>query len=327
MKPPDFFIVGAPKCGTTALSEYLRSHPQVFMCTPKEPHYFSEDLPRYRSATNWEEYLDLFQAAGPEHTAVGEGSVYYLYSSVAVSRLLQRIPDAKLLVMLRNPVDLAPSMHAQALYCRDEVVPSFEEAWRLCAARRRGEEIPATCRDVKILLYDQIAKLGEQLERLLQRAPRAQVRWWFLDDLSVDPGQVYREVLAFLGVKDDGRKDFPQVNQRHMHRSTLLGKFIEYPPPVLTRPVMGLKRVLSLQRLGVIDLLRRINTTTSVPPQPLSPEFVQEMRDWFTPDIRLLQDITGRDLSHWTRGGEGEWTQVEATARRRDTRADGRARI
>ena len=72
---PNFFIVGAPKCGTTALSHYLRQHPRIFFSLPKEPHYFATDLPRYRMVTHEPAYLEYFRGAGPQHTAVGEGSV------------------------------------------------------------------------------------------------------------------------------------------------------------------------------------------------------------------------------------------------------------
>lgn len=300
MKQPNFFIIGAPKCGTTALSEYMRAHPQVFMCTPKEPHYFAEDFPRYRGAETWDQYLEFFRDASREHKAIGEASVYYLYSNVAVPNLLNRVPSAKLIVMLRNPVDLARSMHAQALYSRDEVVPSFEEAWRLCKARGAGEDIPDSCRDVKVLLYDQIARLGEQLERLLQHASKAQVRWWFLDELSSNPGRVYREVLSFLEVDDDGRRDFPQINRRKLYRSQTLGQFTMFPPSTLANAAMHVKKALFLRRLGILDFVRRLNT---IPAQgiPLNPALAEEMHDWFAPDIRRLQDITGRDLSHWNR--------------------------
>ena len=74
MRKPNFFIVGAPKCGTTALSEYLREHPQVFMSRPKEPHHFATDMPRYRFTKNEADYLDLFSGADDSHTAIGEAS-------------------------------------------------------------------------------------------------------------------------------------------------------------------------------------------------------------------------------------------------------------
>jgi len=302
MRAPNFFIIGAPKCGTTALSEYLRAHPQVFMSTPKEPHYFASDFPRYRYVQTWDGYLEMFRGVKPEQRAVGEASVYYLYSDVAVSALLDKVPNARLIVMLRNPLELAPSMHATALYTRAETIPSFAEAWRLCDTRRGGNGVPAGCVDVKVLLYDRLARLGEQMQRLMQHAPRAQVKWFFLEDLARNPGKVYREALSFIGVDDDGRSEFPQVNGRKRHRIEALGQFIEQPPPWLPAVAGAARRALFLRRLGVLDVLRRINTA-SARRVPLDAAVEKEMREWFAPDIRLLQKITGRDLSHWVERG------------------------
>jgi len=304
INPPNFFIIGAPKCGTTALSEYLRSHPKIFMSDPKEPHYFAEDLPQFRAIKTWEQYLQLFNGLKKEQVAIGEASVHYLYSSVAVPNLLKRFPDAKLIVMLRNPLELAPSMHAEALYSAEEDNPDFEEAWHLCSSRRSGEAIPATCSDVKLILYDQIARLGAHMQRLLKHACRAHVKWFFLEDMSRDPRKVYCEALSFIGVDDDGRSEFPVINGRKKHRSKLLGQFVERPPSWLPFMAEGVKRVLFLQELGVIDAVRRFNTV-SAGMAPLGRTIEDEMRAFYTPDVELLQEITGRNLSHWLARGHG----------------------
>src|SRR3954453_5726372 len=93
---PTFMIVGAPKCGTTAMYEYLQTHPQVFISDPKEPHFFSEDLGAHRSIFNRKEYDALFSAAGPHHLAVGEASAWYLHSSTALPNVRREFPDIKL---------------------------------------------------------------------------------------------------------------------------------------------------------------------------------------------------------------------------------------
>jgi len=300
MKLPNFFILGAPKCGTTALSVYLREHPQVFMCTPKEPHYFAEEFPRYRIVERWDDYLGLFSGAESRHAAVGEASVFHLYSAVAIPRLLERIPRARLIVLLRNPVELARAMHSQVLLTRDETVTSFEEAWRLCDARRRGASVPPGCREVKILLYDQIAAIGAQLKRLLECAPRERVKWWFFDDFVRDPGRIYREVLQFLELADDGRKSFPQVNGRLRSRVQCLAQLTQKPPRAWVQAAAIGRRMLGVQYWGVLDFLRRINTVPARPPA-LPVELQAQMREHFAPDVRLLASITGRNLDHWLR--------------------------
>jgi hypothetical protein len=78
MTAPNFILVGAPKSGTTALATYLRAHPRIFMCVPKEPGYFASDLPAHRYVSSWDEYQALFLGAGREHVAVGEASILYM---------------------------------------------------------------------------------------------------------------------------------------------------------------------------------------------------------------------------------------------------------
>ncbi|MGN6192579.1 MAG: sulfotransferase family protein [Rhodanobacteraceae bacterium] len=297
MTAPNFILAGAPKCGTTALATYLRQHPRIFMCMPKEPGYFAADLPEHRYVSTWKDYTALFSGATGEHRAVGEASIFYMYSDSAIAEIRRTLPDAKLIVMLRNPVDLAISMHSQALRSRDEDVVDFADAWTLCADRRAGRKTPLRGRDHKILLYDTLPLLGQQLQRLLQTFPETQVRWWFYDDFASDPAQIYREVLAFLDVEHDGRDAFPLVNPRRHARSQSLAQFTQKTPKPLVRAAMYAKRRIGIQRLGLLDALRSVNFVRGK--QAIAPALMEEMRVHFTPDIRLLESITGRSLAHW----------------------------
>jgi hypothetical protein len=301
MKLPNFFIVGAPKCGTTTLFEQLRRHPSVFMCEPKEPQYFAADFPRYRYVCEWRDYAALFDAAHERHAAVGEASALYLYSQCAIPDLLARFPGARLIVMLRNPVEMATSMHAQVLYDGDEDVEALEGAWNRCSARARGELIPKSCRDAKVLLYDRIARLGFQLQRLLEVAPRENVMWIFREELMEKPAAVYRDVLTFLGLEDDGRTDLPLANTRKERRSQLLlmatGRVLRFTsnPPVW---LLRTRRALGLERVGIMGVLEWLNTRPARE-SGLSREPKVRMLETFRPDIRLLEELTGRNLHHW----------------------------
>ena len=149
---PNFFIVGAPKRGTTSLSIYLGQHPNVFFCSPKEPYYFASDFPRHRVADNLTDYLSLFSAATAEHLAIGEGSAAYMYSTDAIPRIIEFNRHAKLIVMLRNPIDIAHAMHSQALFDADEDEEDFRTAWNLQSERELGRKVPRTCRNVMVVL-------------------------------------------------------------------------------------------------------------------------------------------------------------------------------
>jgi hypothetical protein len=297
MTAPNFILAGAPKCGTTALATYLRQHPRIFMCMPKEPGYFASDLPEHRYVSTWHEYEALFAGATHQHRAVGEASIFYMYSDSAISEIRRTLPAAKLIVMLRNPVDLAISMHAQALRSRDENVVDFADAWALCADRRAGRKVPPRGRDPKILLYDTLPLLGLQLQRLLQTFPEKQVRWWFYDDFARDPARIYREVLAFLDGEDDGRHEIPLVNPRRQARGQTRAQFTQKTPRPLVRAAMCAKRRVGIQRLGVLDALRSVNFVRGK--QAVAPALMDEMRAHFTPDVRLLESITGQSLAHW----------------------------
>ncbi|WP_217913674.1 sulfotransferase [Miltoncostaea marina] len=298
---PDFFILGAPKCGTTALSEYLRDHPQVFVSRPKEPHYFCDDFDYYYAPgqRTEEHYLRLFDAAGPQHLAVGEASVWYLYSATAARNIMAFDPRARVIVMVRNPVELVPSLHSQLRYMLDEDEPDPEAAWRLQAARARGERLPSTVRVPAFLQYGAAAALGAQLRRVYEAVPREQVKVIVFDDLRRDAGAVYRETLAFLGVPDDGRDEFPRVNENKVHGNAALARLTQRPPGPLVAVARGVKRVAGVQRLGVLDRVRRRNRLVTRR-EEISPAFAQELREHFRQDVAELGELIGRDLSAWT---------------------------
>ena len=162
MKEPNFFIIGAPKCGTTSLARWLSEHPEVFMSPVKEPHFFSTDF-SLGDFSDENSYYALFADACPNHIAVGEASATYLRSEVAVMNIENKHRRARYIVMLRNPVDMAHSLHWQAVFSGDENAEDFEQAWRLNSKRENGQDIPPNCRDPKTVQYRRFCSLGEQL--------------------------------------------------------------------------------------------------------------------------------------------------------------------
>src|SRR5216683_1662449 len=159
MKKPNFFIVGGPKCGTTSLANYLREHPRIFFPAAKEPHFFNTDM-TFRNVRSEAQYEACFRDAGQQHAAIGEGSVFYLYSDVAIPNIIAEIPDARFIAMVRNPLEMASSLHTQLRYNGDENVADFGAAWRLQPERAAGNALPRFCRDASILLYGKVCSLG-----------------------------------------------------------------------------------------------------------------------------------------------------------------------
>jgi hypothetical protein len=270
---------------------YLSEHPDVFMTPLKEPHFFAADIddPVVRgTALTLDWYLSLFDDAG-DAKVIGDASVLYLFSKVAARGIRELSPDAKLLVMLRNPTDLVYAFHNQLIFSGQESEKDFERAWRL-NGRRSGSPL---------LDYGAVGKLGEQLERLFGVFDRSRVQAIVFDDFRVDPAREYALLLEFLELPPDGRAAFPKVNASYRHRSELLRRLIEWLPDPTP-----LKRLLGIERIGFTDWLYWKNVTRHKRP-PLSPEFRAEVSDFFSADVALLSDLLGRDLTHWTSPGAG----------------------
>jgi sulfotransferase family protein len=296
---PNFFLAGAPKCGTTALYEYLRSHPQIFMPELKEPHFFSDDLITYHYVNSLDEYLRLFEDATPDQLRVGEASASYLLSSAALPAIRGFDPEARIIAMFRNPVDVVHSFHSQLLYWSEETEPDFERAWRLQERRRQGIDVPRTCREPFWLQYHDVGRFGTQAQRLLSVFPRDQVKVILFDDFAASPQPIYEEVIDFLGISRDQRTEFPRVNENKRARMTWLRDFYRKPPPFLLQAFRRLKQTaVGEYVIGVKEWIIDFNTARERRRQ-LSPAFRTELVETFKDEVALLSRILGRDLSHW----------------------------
>jgi hypothetical protein len=294
---PDFAIIGAPKCGTTSLATWLGEHPHVFMSPIKEPNYFCFDAPMRRSCSTPDSYRALFAGAQPWQ-ACGEASTSYLFSTDAVPAILEAQPRAKVIVMVRNPLDMVVSYHAQKLYSLQEEETEFERAWRLSSARANGRAIAVRNHVPRYLDYRAIGRLGEQVRRLKAKVPARQLHIIVFDDLRVDPQAEYQRALAFLGLPDDARREFPALNGRKSRSWPQLARFAKYPPPPLDRLKQAVRQALPGPVRAIGRRLRAANTRPAQRAQ-LSEPLQLEMVDAFRDDVILLSELLGRDLRHW----------------------------
>lgn len=295
---PNFFLVGAPKAGTTALARYLSEHPRVFVSNPKETYYFADDFQGLPGPKSEREYLELFEGVDTTCVAAGEATTVYMYSRSAPKRIKAFAPDARILVMLRNPIEISVAYHAEHLYSLSESEPDFERAWRLTDARSRGEKLPRLVMEPKLIQYRDVAMLGQQLRRLYEVFDREQVHVVVFDDFVSNTAAVYAGVLAFLGAPPDQRVDFPVVNERKEVRYPRLARILNRPPPLASRAIRRVKRSLHLEAFGILDVARRFNTAPREK-SALSPTLRAEMVDTFREDVELLSLLIGRDLSRW----------------------------
>lgn len=295
MKKPNFFIIGAPKCGTTSMAAWLSEHPQIFMSDPKEPYFFSTDIDVPWGVKSLEKYLQIFQNAGDKHLAVGEASVMYLFSHVAINNIIKFNPAARFIVMLRNPIDMAPSWHAQSLVgAPRQVYDDFEADWK---ARRTGRIEPGKLNhkdwDPILLQHDKVCKLGEQVQRLLQTVDAKSVLFIVMDDLISDPLHEYQRVLEFLDVPYDGKNQFSTHNPAQRPRSKLIWNMVFL--------LCGIKRQLGFRRsIGLYSKIKNL-IIKKQKASPLQPEFRQELIRFFKKDVKLLSSLLKRDFSHWLR--------------------------
>ena len=294
---PDFFIVGAPKCGTTAMYEYLRQHPQVFMPFHKEPLYFGTDLGSRYGRMSLDEYLALFAGADPGQR-VGEASAWYLYSRSAAAEIRDFAPDAQVIIMLRNPVDMMHAQHSQLLFNRQEDISDFGEALDAEQDRRAGRRIPRGAVRIENLFYRDAARFSEQIERYLEVFGRHRIQFIVYEDLRLHLATVYERLLRFLRVDPSHQPRFGVRNANKRIRSPVVQDII-YNPPRALRPLVRLAR-----RYPALHALReRVTSMNSreAPREAMDDELRARLTAEFADEVSRIGELIGRDLSAWSR--------------------------
>lgn len=209
-KPSIFYIVSALKTATSALWEYLTLHPEIFRPRIKEFHQFCDDF--FESHMSDDDYLSAFSGMTDVHRMSVDGSVLYMYSDVALKRIHTFDSDAKIIVMLRHPVDLVYSWHSQLCWNLNEDEPSFERAWALCEERADGRSLPADFEEPFVLQYGEIGLLAKSLKRIQSIFSDHQVKVVFMEDMKADTAGIYQEVVTFLDASPFELPEYRTVN-------------------------------------------------------------------------------------------------------------------
>jgi hypothetical protein len=257
MANPDFFIIGAPKCGTTSWSEYLAKHNQIQRSSQSEPHYFSSDFAGYQVTAELAEYLGYFSASREVVTRF-DCSPLYLYSNEALERIHEFNPDARVLVLLREQSQFLPSWHNQLLYSLNENIRDFGEAWRR-SGHRTEADIPPTCRSIRVLDYRAMGNFAPRVEHCLRVFGPERLRVAWMDDWRPNPAAFHAYLMRFLGVREDTPTEFSNANPAHRNRSALIGRIAHRPPEWLTKSVAASKRALGIKSFGVGAMMLRMN--------------------------------------------------------------------
>jgi hypothetical protein len=313
MREPNFFIVGAPKAGTTSLYHYLDQHPDIYMSPMKEPCHFSfetrpqnfeaslraqafrmeEDVRKYLHGPldeqrfggivcDWQDYLRLFAAATTQR-AVGEASVNYLWSKTAAAAIASRIPHARIIMVLRSPADRAFSQYLHIV--SDGYVSQPFRDYVRASLRHSGEGLGIHQPFLEMGFY------ADQVQRYLDHFPRNQIGIWFYEETKKRPREFMREVLEFLQVDTaftpdtSKRYNEPQiprmVRTNQVLRRVRMWQMLKRLTPA---PIKYLVRNAIYRPNGSVAMLREDRSL---------------MLDFYRSDIHRLEGILNLDLSAW----------------------------
>lgn len=289
MRRPNFFIVGAAKSGTTSMLRYLGQHPEIAMPQRREPIFFGRDLSAHSKKTvDLNDYLAIFDGCR-EEKIVGEKSVWYLYSRDAANEISAFDRNAKILIILRNPVDMVHSLHHQFLSTGNEDVRSFDEAIALIEERAAGRALPKAAHFPAGLLYTRVPLYAEQVQRYLKAFGKDQVQVIAFDEFCRSTARTYAKTLEFLGVDQTFAPEFVVYNKK----SKPLVKR-------LSAGEAGGSVVCRLLPAGLRWRLQRINKVEDKRPS-MSAATRARLQELFRPDVERLSAVLDRDFTHWCR--------------------------
>jgi hypothetical protein len=316
---PDFFIAGVPKAGTTALHAALARHPALYLSAVKEPKFFLTDGPppdtggpgdakTYREHV-WRraDYEALFEPASAGQLR-GESTPFYLYNRAAQRRIREQIPHARLIVVLRDPVERAHSNWTHLWSAGLDPVGDFVAA---CGEEER--RIAAGW--AEFWHYTALGRYGEQLQALYEVFPREQVLVFLYRELIEDPVRVLDRVCAFLGVPQGVLSELPRENVTAHPDPT----WRHHAVAAALRAGHSVTAAVPGQAGSrLIDRLERVLQQDAAPRRPLTWEQRQALLPRFEADIRLLESVTGEEFGDWLapRGDSGGLVGARPTGQR-----------
>lgn len=311
---PNFFLVGAAKAGTTSLYHYLKQHPGIYMSPIKEPNYFAEEIrvqnlelsmrrlaearaPSLRKyldgpakenfsggpVEEWKDYLKLFAHAS-EETAIGEASPCYLWSPTAPARIAQVFPNARIIIVLRDPADRAFSQyrHMMTFASRNISFTTFVDQGMADTGERISETYP----------FLHFGFYFEQIERYLEHFPREQIQIGFYEDFVADPQAFLSAIHRFLDVKPTFNTD---LSIRHMQARIPRSRRVNETLKRLNLWGIGQKVVTSRPIRSLIH--RSVYQARNV--LAMTPCERARLVAFYRSDIEGLPGLLDRDLSRW----------------------------
>lgn len=303
---PDFFVVGHPKSGTTALYEMLRRHPQVFMPELKEPRFFAGDMyspgdapPAARLPRTLGEYLALFAPAGADQLT-GEASPLYLSSRLAAAEIAERAPQARVIAILREPASFLRSLHMQFVQSHIETKNDLRKAIALEGARREGKHIPQASQfRPHVLFYSEHVRYVEQLRRYHAVFAQGQVLVLIYEDFRSDNEAAVGRVLRFLNVDDAIPVEALEANPTVRVRSRRLDdmtRAVSVGGGPLSRVAKSAVKAVAPRRVRRQALRALQGRVVYGKPERPDEELTRELRNRFKGEVVALSEYLDRDL-------------------------------
>ena len=295
----NLYLIGAPKAGTTSLATWLSQHPDVYWPTPKEPFYWASDFPRQRRHHGFHEadqYRQLFDTPAAQAASWrGDGSTTYLYSSVAIPNIVEQVgPEARFIVVFRDPVELVVSYHRTQLLALNENEPDFARAWSRTLAGGSPDSVPL---DPKLLDYVMVGSQGAAFQRILQVVPRERIHPIIFDDLRDDPASVWQGLTNFLGLSMETTPEFIVENKSQVNaRFPALRRLVHRPPRLIAAPIAKVRMALGKSSSPLLRALRSKLWREAPRPQ-VDSSTREELRRFFADDVALLEQLLARTLT------------------------------
>lgn len=293
---PDFFVVGHPKSGTTALYEMLRQHPQIYMPDVKEPSFFVPEVLVSRPRT-MDSYLSLFEAARPDQR-IGEATPSYLWSETAAERIAELRPDARIIAILREPASFLRSFHLDMLRINAETEKDLASALALEDVRRAGRSIPPDSTRPEWLLYSEHLQYVTQLRRYHAVFPREQVLVLIYEDYRADNQETVRRIMRFLDVDSSYPVRSVESNAATRVRSPRLlaaSRAVSLGRRPAPRRAKAAIKLLTTRRLRRRALVVQRRVLRGGVPEP-DERLMLELRRRFKGEVVTLSEYLNRDL-------------------------------
>lgn len=301
-KKADFVIVGQPKSGTTALAQFLAEHPDVCMSVPKEPGYFATDLiaesdayhegkQKYFSVRSKGDFNKLFQHSRPGQVC-GEASTIYLYSQSAAENIYQHNPEAKIIIMLRNPIDMVHALHMQYVNTTFEDEQDFESALAKETERKQGKQLPKRARCPSLLFYSERVKYAEHIQRFFDYFPQDQILILISEEFRNNNAAQFKKVAELLGVDAQFQPNFSTVHGSKSPRSQSIHKLLHFPLlKKLAYKILGAKLYTSIYKT-VNKVLMEQKARSDI-----SPHTKTELSRQYYPEVVKVSTLLGRNLN------------------------------